>query len=62
LSSENKSVEELKEENEWPRKPVEMSMDGYEMLEKVAVKGGNSGRIYVPPSWIGKKVRVVLIQ
>lgn len=42
-------------------KPVKMSMEGYEMLEKIAVKGGNSGRIYVPPRWIGKKVRAVLI-
>lgn len=41
---------------------VEIKMEGYEMLEKTAVKGGNSGRIYVPHSWIGKKVRVVLIE
>jgi putative transposon-encoded protein len=44
------------------KKPVQMQMEGYELLEKVAVKGGNSGRIYVPPSWIGKKVRVVLLE
>jgi putative transposon-encoded protein len=44
------------------KKAVQMSMEGYEMLEKTAVKGGNSGRIYVPQSWIGKRVRAVLIE
>jgi putative transposon-encoded protein len=44
------------------KKAVQMSMEGYEMLEKTAVKGGNSGRIYVPPSWIGKRIRAVLIE
>ncbi len=44
------------------KKAVQMNMEGFEMLEKTAVKGGNSGRIYVPPSWIGKKVRIVLIE
>ena len=29
--------------------------------EKKAELGGNSGRIYVPKHWIGKKVRAVLI-
>ena len=43
------------------KKAVQMSMEGYEMLEKTAVKGGNSGRVYVPHAWIGKKVRIVLI-
>ena len=44
------------------KKAVELRMTGFEMIEKTAVKGGNSGRIYVPPSWIGKKVKVVLLE
>ena len=43
-------------------KSVQMRMTGYEAVEKVAVSGGNSGRIYVPKSWIGKKVRAVRIE
>ena len=43
-------------------KPVQMRMTGYEAVEKTAVRGGNSGRIYVPKSWIGKKVRAVRIE
>ena len=43
-------------------KPIQIKMEGYEVLEKVPELGGNSGRIYVPKSWIGKKVRVILIE
>ena len=39
-----------------------MKMEGFEVVEKTADKGGNSGRIYVPKHWIGKKVRAVLIE
>ena len=42
--------------------PISMQMEGYEVIEKVAESSGNSGRIYVPKKWIGKKVRAVLLQ
>ncbi len=42
--------------------PIRIEMKGYEVVEKEAKKGGNSGRIYVPKDWIGKKVRAVLIE
>ena len=44
------------------KKPMRIEMQGFEVVEKVAVKGGNSARIYVPKKWEGKKVRVVLIE
>ena len=44
------------------KKPISMQMEGFEVIEKVAEVGGNSGRIYVPKKWIGKKVRAVLIE
>ncbi len=44
------------------RKPIKIHMEGYEVVEKIAVKGGNSARIYVPKKWEGKKVRAVLIE
>ena len=43
-------------------KPVKMQMEGYEVVEKVAERGGNSARIYVPKHWLGKRVRAVLIE
>ena len=44
------------------KKAIKMQMEGYEVVEKKAKKGGNSARIYVPRHWIGKKVRAVLIE
>ena len=44
------------------KKPMKIEMEGFEVVEKVAVKGGNSSRIYVPKKWEGKKVRVILIE
>ena len=43
-------------------KPIQIRMEGFEIVEKVAEKGGNSARIYVPKKWTGKKVRAVLIE
>ena len=44
------------------KKAISMQMEGFEVVEKVAESSGNSGRIYVPKKWIGKKVRAVLLQ
>ncbi len=44
------------------KKPIQMRMEGYEVVEKRANKGGNSARVYVPKHWEGKKVKVVLIE
>jgi len=44
------------------KKSIKMQMEGYEVVEKVAERGGNSARIYVPKDWLGKKVRAVLIE
>ncbi len=44
------------------RKSIKLEMEGFEIIEKIAVKGGNSSRIYVPKKWEGKKVRVILIE
>ncbi|MCK5099424.1 MAG: DUF2080 family transposase-associated protein [Desulfobacteraceae bacterium] len=32
---------------------------GEEMIEKKVTSSGNSGRIYLPPEWIGTKVKVI---
>lgn len=32
---------------------------GFEMLEKIVKSRGTSGGVYVPPSWIGKKVAII---
>lgn len=37
-------------------------LTGFEVLEKRVAKGGNSGRVYVPPDWIGKVVKIILLE
>ena len=44
------------------QKEVKLELTGYEMLEKQVNKSGNSGRVYVPMKWIGKKVKIILIE
>lgn len=44
------------------KKTIQMKMEGYEIIEKVAMLTGNGARIYVPKNWAGKKIRAVLIE
>ena len=44
------------------RKATKIQLIGYEMLEKKINKSGNSGRVYVPIEWIGKKVKIILLE
>ena len=44
------------------RKETRIQLIGYEMLEKQVNQSGNSGRVYVPIEWIGKKVKVILLE
>ncbi|THB80234.1 MAG: DUF2080 family transposase-associated protein [Desulfobacteraceae bacterium] len=41
------------------RRKVKFEIYGEEMIEKTVNSSGNSGRIYLPPEWIGTKVKVV---
>ncbi|HMK75822.1 MAG TPA: DUF2080 family transposase-associated protein [Thermodesulfobacteriota bacterium] len=35
---------------------------GEEMIEKVVKLSGNSGRVYLPPEWVGKHVKIIRIE
>ncbi len=39
-----------------------IALDGYEMIERVVGKSGNSGYLYLPAKWGGKKVVVILLE
>jgi len=41
--------------------PMKVTLDAYQVVEKVVKPGGNSGRVYVPIDWVGKRVKIVLI-
>jgi len=34
---------------------------GEEMIEKTVKSAGNSGRVYLPPDWVGKHVKIIRI-
>ena len=38
----------------------DFKISGYEFVNKEVGDGGDSGRVYVPKTWIGKKVTVIL--
>ena len=41
------------------QKPIDLHMQGYEVVEKIAKPCATSARIIVPKDWVGKRVRVV---
>jgi len=60
----------LKREN-FPRERIEIiektnksfkakfEVFGEEMIEKEVKQSGNSGRVYLPPEWVGKHVKII---
>jgi hypothetical protein len=34
---------------------------GEELIEKEVKKSGNCGRVYLPPNWVGKQVKIIRI-
>lgn len=40
-------------------KKVKFEIYGEEMLEKEVKLSGNSGRVYLPPNWVGKHVKII---
>ncbi len=60
------SVEPKDPTEEQPRAPgdppkVKFEIYGEEMLEKRVTPSGNSGRVYLPPHWVGNSVKVIRI-
>jgi putative transposon-encoded protein len=40
---------------------AKISFFGEEMLEKEVRPRGNTGRVYLPPDWVGKTVKIIRI-
>ena len=40
---------------------VKFEIFGEEMIEKTVKLSGNSGRVYLPPTWVGHNVKIVRI-
>ncbi len=52
---------ELEESSNNSHAKVKFEVFGEEMLEKSVKSSGNSGRIYLPPDWIGHRVKIIRI-
>jgi putative transposon-encoded protein len=40
---------------------VKFEVYGEEMIEKKVKSSGNSGRVYLPPNWVGHHVKIIRI-
>ena len=40
---------------------VKFEVYGEEMIEKLVRMSGNSGRVYLPPDWVGRHVKIIRI-
>jgi putative transposon-encoded protein len=40
---------------------VKFEVFGEEMIEKEVKQSGNSGRVYLPPEWVGKQVKIIRV-
>jgi putative transposon-encoded protein len=40
---------------------VKFEIYGEEMIEKLVKSSGNSGRVYLPPDWVGRHVKIIRI-
>jgi putative transposon-encoded protein len=51
----------MKEEANYVRNKAKFEVYGEEMIEKEVKQSGNSGRVYLPPEWVGKHVKIIRI-
>jgi putative transposon-encoded protein len=53
--------QELAEKIEETSKSLKAKFEvfGEEMIEKEVKQSGNSGRVYLPPEWVGKHVKII---
>jgi putative transposon-encoded protein len=40
---------------------VKFEVYGEEMVEKTVKLSGNSGRVYLPPDWVGSRVKIIRV-
>ena len=40
---------------------MKVEVQAFQVIEKTVKPSGNSGRVYVPRDWVGKKVKVLLL-
>jgi len=48
-------------ERDIAKSKVKFEIYGEEMIEKKVKSSGNSGRVYLPPNWVGHHVKIIRI-
>ena len=51
----------LAKESGYIQNKAKFEVYGEEMIEKEVKPSGNSGRVYLPPDWVGKHVKIIRI-
>lgn len=51
-----------KEKASAARDKAKFEVYGEEMIEKEVKQSGNSGRVYLPPEWVGKHVKIIRME
>ena len=47
--------------NRTPSNKVKFEVYGEEMLAKDVKISGNSGRVYLPPDWVGHRIKIIRV-
>ena len=59
MADEKKSKNDQNSTSDGSRGRVKLEVYGEEMVEKVVKLSGNSGRVYLPPDWVGCRVKII---
>ncbi len=57
----NAAVERAQDIGESANSKVKFEIFGEEMIQKTVKLSGNSGRVYLPPTWVGHNVKIIRI-
>lgn len=61
VDNQNKTKDEKDSTLESNQGRVKFEVYGEEMIEKEVKLSGNSGRVYLPPDWVGHQVKIIRI-
>ena len=61
MPEEKKSKNVKNGESQRAQGKVRIEVYGEEMVEKVVKLSGNSGRVYLPPDWVGCRVKIIRV-
>ncbi len=56
-----KKIDKKIEQDEKNKEKVKFEVYGEEMVEKVVKQSGNCGRVYLPPDWVGCRVKIIRV-